>query len=138
MIFFTDENISKNAAYMLTIFERKHKIRAHCDYFEPGTPDPEWLKVLASWNESETTVVVCGDGRILRNKVQKRILKECGLMFVYLAPGWTTIEWEDFAWKIIKVWPNIVKNVEEATYPMVFEVTVGSLKIQTRGRISNL
>jgi len=59
---------------MLTIFERKNGIRVHCDYFEPRTPDPEWLKVVASWNESETTVVVCGDGRILKNKVQKRVL----------------------------------------------------------------
>lgn len=138
MIFFTDENISKNAAYMLDNFEQKHEVRACLDYFDRGTPDTEWMRVVASWDESDTTVVVCGDGRILKNKVEKQVLKECGLMFVLLAPGWLHLEWSVFGWKIVKAWPHIVKNIEQARYPMVFEVPVSGLKIQTRGRISNL
>jgi len=138
VIFFTDENISKKAAQMLDIFEPKHEVRACLDYFDEGTPDIEWIHAIASWNEGESTVAVCGDGRILRNKAEKRVLKECKLMFVYLAPGWTNLQWPVFAWKIVKVWPDIVRNVEQARYPMVFEVASSSLKIQSRGRISNL
>jgi len=138
VIFFTDENISKRAAYMLDSFERQHQVRAYLDYFDRGVPDTDWIPVVASWNENDTTVAICGDGRILKNKVEKQVLKEYNLMFVYLAPGWTNIEWSVFGWKIVKVWPNIVKNVEQASYAMVFEVAVGNLKIQTRGRISNL
>ena len=138
MIFFADECISKNAAYMLDIFERQHQVRACLDYFDKGTPDIDWMQAIASWNKTETTVAVCGDGRILKNKVQKRVLKECELMFVYLAPGWTNLQWSVFGWKIVKVWPDIVKNVEQARYPMLFEVAAGGLKIQARGRISNL
>lgn len=138
MIFFTDENISKKAAQMLAIFEPKHEVRACKDYFDEGTPDTEWMPAIASWNGGQPTVAVCGDGRILKNRVEKRVLKECKLMFVYLAPGWTNLQWPVFAWKIIKVWPDIVRNVKQARYPMVFEVAASSLKIQSGGRISNL
>ena len=123
---------------MLDNFERQHQVRACLDYFKEGTPDTEWMQVIASWNETETTVAVCGDGRILKNKVEKRVLKECELMFVYLAPGWTNLQWPVFGWKIVKVWPDIVKNVAQARYPMLFEVAVSGLKIQARGRISDL
>ena len=138
MIFFTDENISKNAAHMLDIFEQKHQVRACLDYFEQGTADTDWMQAIMSWGENETTVAVCGDGRILKNKAEKRVLKECQLMFVYLARGWTNLEWSVFGWKIIKVWPDIVKNVEQVHCPMVFEVAAGSLKIKAIGRINNL
>jgi len=138
VIFFTDENISKKAAYMLDIFEQKHQVRACLDYFDQGTPDTVWMRDIASWDENEPVVAVCGDGRILKNEVQKRVLKECKLMFVYLARGWTNLRWEVFAWKIIKAWPDIVKNVQQARHPMVFEVSAGGLKVQASGRISDL
>ena len=136
MIFFTDECVPTNAARMLSYFEQEHEVRAHEDHFEKGTPDTDWMQVLAKWNE--TTIVISGDGRILKNKAEKRVLKECGLTFVYLALGWTNTVWREYGWKIIKVWPDIVRNVVDARYPMVFEVMVGSLKVQPVGHISNL
>lgn len=144
MIFYTDENISKYAAYMLRIFEQRrqsqahHQIIAHLDKFKQGIPDIEWMKEIASWNDNSTTVAVCGDGRILKNKAEKQVLKECNLMFVYLAPGWTNLQWPEFAWKIIKIWPDIVRNVEQANCPMLFEVASRSLKIKTMGHINSL
>jgi hypothetical protein len=138
VIFFTDENISKNAAYMLSYVEPRHQVRAHLDYFKGGTPDTDWLREVASWNEDETTVVVCGDSRILKNKVERQVLKECELMFVLLAPGWLHLKWPVYAWKIVKAWPDIVKNVEQARYPMVFEVMAGTLTVNPRGRVSKL
>ena len=121
---------------MLSYFEQKHEVRAYLDYFQRGARDTEWMSTIAKWNEK--VVAVCADGRILRNKVERHVLKECGFSFVYLAPGWTNIEWPTYGWKIIKVWPEIVKNAEEARYPMVFEVKVASLKIQSYGRIQDL
>lgn len=135
MIFFTDECISPRAAYMLDQFDRKHAVRAFPDSFGAGTPDVEWMREVASWDND--VVVVCGDGRILRNNVEKKVLKGCGFKFVYLAPGWTNLKWDVFAWKIIKVWPDIIRNIEQARYPLVLEVTVG-LKVQSWGRIDNL
>ena len=123
---------------MLGYVEPRHQVRAHLDYFKGGTPDTEWLREVASWNEDETTVVVCGDSRILKNKVERQVLKECELMFVLLSPGWLHLKWSVYSWKIVKAWPDIVKNVEQARYPMVFEVMAGTLRINPKGRVSKL
>ncbi|MBN2020637.1 MAG: hypothetical protein JW749_10490 [Sedimentisphaerales bacterium] len=132
MIFFFDECISEYAARMLGSFDRRNEMRASIDNFDKGTPDEEWLPKVSSWGDR--TVVVSGDARILRNQVQRQVLKECKIAFVYLAPGWTKLPWEEYAWRIVKVWPDIVKNVEQAPYPSVFEVSLG-LKVQPEGRI---
>jgi len=138
MIFFTDECIPLNAAHMLNHFEQEHEVRGSLDYFAPGTPDTNWMRVVTSWSNDKATVVVSGDGRILKNRVEKHVLKECGLMFVYLASGWMHLAWRDYGWKIVKVWPDVVRNVVEAPYPMVFDVSVGNLKVRAISRISNL
>ena len=135
MIFFFDANISQYAAHMLGHFDRKNEMRASIDYFKEGTADTEWIPVVASW--SNNPVAVCGDGRILRNRVQKQLLKDHELRFVFLASGWTKQTWEVIAWKIVKVWPNIVRSIKQARHPMVWEVTI-NLKIQPIGRISGL
>ena len=135
MIFFFDENISPYAAYMLSHFDREHQMRASIDSFERGTPDTTWMPIVASWDGDP--VVVSGDGRILRNRAERQVLKECGRMFVYLAAGWTKLPWEEFAWRIVRVWPDVTNSVKEARYPMVFEVS-GGLKVQPIGRIDKL
>jgi len=135
VIFFFDENIPECAARMLGIFDRKHEMRPLLDHFPKATPDIEWIREVAQW--AGDPVAVCADGRILRNEVEKRVLKECGLMFVYLASGWTHTKWDTYAWKIVKVWPEIVRNVEEARFPIILMVTTG-LKVQSLGRIDSL
>ncbi len=136
MIFLFDENISPRAAHMLTCFDEKHELRAFEDYFMRGTRDVEWLRVAGEWDEA-SVAVVAGDGRILRNKVERQALKECRLTFVYLAPAWMHLCWHEFAWKIVRVWPDVVRNVEQAPHPLLFEVSPGG-KLRTLGRISNL
>jgi hypothetical protein len=133
--FFTDENISEYLARMLESFDRKNEIRAHADYFKKGTPDAEWMREVAGWGSD--IVAVCGDGRILKNAAERKVLKECNLMFVHLASGWTCLPWEEIAWKFIKAWPSIVKEVCQANHPMLFEVSVNG-KISSKGRISSL
>lgn len=136
MIFFADENIPIDAVRILTIFEQTHTVRALEDYFAKGTKDVNWMRGIAAWNEPVT--VLCGDGRILKNKVERSVLKECNLMFVHLASGWTNLGWSIYCWKIIKVWPEIVKNVMQASKPMVFEIKPTTLKIQSYGPLQNL
>lgn len=135
MIFFFDENIIEHVARMLGEFDREHEMRHALDYFDRGTSDTEWIPAVASWEGDP--VAVCADGRILRNKVEKQTLKKSGLMFIYMAPGWTHTPWQDYAWKIIKVWPQIVRSVTQARYPMILQVSVG-LKVQEMGRIDRL
>jgi len=135
MIFLCDENFPRRAAYILDQFDSKHEVRAFLDYFEKGTSDTDWMPVAASWNGKP--VAIGGDGRILKNKAERRVLKECGLLFVLLSPGWTHLKWDVFVHKIVGTWPDIVRNVEQARYPMLFEVSIGG-KVRVLGLISGL
>ena len=80
MIFFFDENMIESAARVIGAFDRTHEVRHLLDRFPRGTADVEWIRTVASWEGDP--VAVCADGRILKNAVERRVLKECGLMFV--------------------------------------------------------
>lgn len=136
MIFFTDENISYKAAELLSVFDRRNEIRAHKNYFDPGTPDLDWLGGIAKWTQKPA--VICGDGRILRNKAEMAALRSAGLHFIFLARGWTNMHWSTFAWKIIRVWPSIVANIEKISRPTIFEISAGTLKVERKGLVANL
>lgn len=127
MIFFTDECFMYKANALLEAFDRNNEIRALLDHFERGTPDTVWISKIAQW--APKPVVVCGDGRILRNKVERKVLRDAELTFVCLASGWTNLSWDVFAWKIIKVWPAIVQSAGAVIRPTVFEVSPATLKV---------
>jgi hypothetical protein len=133
--FFTDENISHRVAKLLEAFDARIEVRFFDGEFDKGKPDVEWLRDIAQWQPKP--VVLGGDGRILRNRAELRVLKECDMMFVYLAPGWTNLPWHDFAWKIIKAWPAIVDNVTRARQPSIFEVSASTLKVESRGTVAS-
>ena len=65
-------------------------------------------------------------------------LRDSDLMFVYLASGWTTLKWEEFAWKIIKAWPRITNNVRRANKATIFLIHVKSLKVERICLVSEL
>ena len=75
MIFFFDENMLEKAARMLGAYDPDHEVWHLLDRFPRGTPDVEWMQELAS--DSERPVVVCADGRILKN--QQESSREGGL-----------------------------------------------------------
>lgn len=128
MTFFTDECFMYKANALLEAFDRENEIRALIDCFARGTPDIVWIPEVAKW--SPKPVIVCGDGRILRNKVERRVLADAALTFVCLTSGWTNLDWNTFAWKIIKAWPAIVQNVSRVLRPTVFEISPQTLKVE--------
>lgn len=130
MIFITDENIPSQANKMLEAFDRAHQIRPLTDYFPKGTPDIQWIAGLGGWNPKPA--VLSGDSRILRNSVEAQVLKEAKLMWAALGRGWINIQWEEFAWKIIKVWPDVRNGIVRAIRPAVFEVRLSTLKVEKR------
>jgi hypothetical protein len=128
MIFFTDECFMYRANALLEAFDRENQIRALLDHFDRGTPDVVWIQKVAEW--SPKPIIVCGDARILRNKVERNVLREAQLTFVCLSSGWTNLPWDVFAWKIIKVWPTIVQTAGSVIRPTVFEVSPQTLKVE--------
>jgi hypothetical protein len=128
MTFITDECVVIHANKLLEAFDRLHQIRPLLDYVDKGTPDTIWIPKLASWDPKPA--VICGDARILRNKVERQVLKEAGLMWVCLADGWLNLKWDVYAWKLIKAWPEMRNSITRAVRPTVFVVSAQTLKVE--------
>lgn len=133
MIFFTDECFMYHANALVEAFDRKNEIRPLQDHFPRGTPDIEWISTVSQWTPKPA--VVCGDGRILKNKVERQVLKEAGLTFICLQSGWTNMPWPEFAWKIIFAWPAIA-ICATAIQPTIFEVSAKTMKVEKRYQLA--
>lgn len=135
MNFFLDENLPRRFGPLLSAFDREHTFECHHTNFGAGIPDVDWMSVLGK--RDEKPAIVCGDGRILRNPAELAALKDAGLTFVCLLPAWVHMTWHHQAWKMIKYWPEVVKNVVNAKRPSVFDVT-GRGKVTLRNLLRDL
>lgn len=134
MNFFLDANVSWKAAKLLEAFDNEHQVRHLKDEFDPSVPDIEWISDLAKRDKKPH--VICGDLRILRNRVECNLLNESGLNFFMLNKGWTSLEWRTFAWKIIRVWPDIVQNAGKTMHPSLFSVNQNTYKVALEKRLA--
>ena len=120
---------------MIDEFEEDHTVRHHDTdtRFNPKTPDIEWMTTLAK--DKSGWIVVSGDGRILRHKVERQALREAGLTFFCMGTPWTHMPIHEYAWKFVRVWPEIVRNAGESIdHARIFEVSGGQgLKVRLRG-----
>ena len=112
MRFFFDRNMPPQLARMVDVLEREHTARSYYDddRFTDTTSDVEWIKRLAA--DDPPWIVVSGDGRILKNKIELSALKEARLTFFCLTRTWMHMKIYEQAWKFIKVWPDIVENAK--------------------------
>ncbi|HEX4124504.1 MAG TPA: hypothetical protein VHY37_07235 [Tepidisphaeraceae bacterium] len=127
MIFFTDESFMYHANALVEAFDRKNEIRPMQDHFPRGTPDIEWISAVSNWTPKPT--VICGDGRVLKNKVERQVLKEAGLTFICLRAAGPTCLGRNSPGKIIYAWPAICVCAT-AIRPTVFEVSVKTMKVE--------
>jgi PIN like domain len=133
MRFFFDRNMSPRLARMIDVYDIEHTVRHHDEdpRFHKQTPDTEWMRTLAG--DDPAWVVVSGDGRILRNKAERAVLREANLTFFYLTAQWTHMKVYEFAWKFLKVWPVLIDNADLRA-PRIFEVGGGKgLKVTMLG-----
>lgn len=97
MKFFFDRCMSVRIARMMDAYDALHQVR-HLDddvRFQPETPDTEWIATLAA--DDPTWIVLSGDGRILRNKVERATLQTAGLTFFCMATPWTHMKFSEYA-----------------------------------------
>jgi hypothetical protein len=124
MRFFFDRCMSFRLARMVDAFEASHTARAHDDdsRFNAQSPDTEWMATLAA--DDPPWVVISSDNRILRSKAERQALREANLTFFCMGRPWQRMKIHEYAWKFIRVWPEIVRHaVESVGSPAIFEVT---------------
>jgi hypothetical protein len=105
---------------------KNHTITPHDedDRFNPKATDAEWMTVLGK-DGPPPWIVVSGDGRILRNKAERKVLGETSLPFFCLDKGWPNTPIYEYAWKFMKVWPKIVERPGRGK-GRIFRVLAGS------------
>jgi len=136
MKFILDENISPNLAKMLDAFDPVNEVVHILEYLAPGTADVDLIGELSTWDPKP--VLISGDGRILKNKVELSALKSADLTFFVLAKGWNNLSWEDWGWKSVRAWPKLALEAQKIRHPTVYEVSPGTLKIKRIGRTTEL
>jgi hypothetical protein len=128
--------MSWRLAAMVDVYETDHTARHHDrdERFNEKTPDTDWLSILAA--DDPPWIIVSGDGRILRNKTERQVLREANLTFFCMSRQWGRMKIAEYAWKFIKVWPEIVKSAKASiSAPKIFEVSGGrGLKVSEIGR----
>jgi hypothetical protein len=132
MTFFFDRCVPVCLAHMVAILERGTQLIVHHDddpRFRPTTTDVEWLSAVGK--DRPKPAVISGDARILKRPDEARELRSQNLTFFCLASQWQDMSIQEQAWKFLKVWPEIIRNAEEARQPTVFQVQAGgSLKVE--------
>ena len=127
MIFFLDENFIPKVGLILRAYEDRNQIFLFTDKFQKGTPDVNWIQNAGTWQPKP--IIVGGDGRILRNDVERRILRESGCAYLYLSPGWTNTPVHPYAWKMLKFWPDVINHLHDLNRQAVVELsTNGKLR----------
>jgi hypothetical protein len=139
MNFFFDANTSWRISNMLAAYtEGLHQvvhITKHSDFLHNNTPiggnntpDEEFLEKLSQggldWK------IISGDNRIINTAHQRAALIKSGLTFFCLDRNWSRARASDQAWKIVKLWDDIV-GLARQPGQSIYEIRMGkSLRIE--------
>jgi hypothetical protein len=120
MRFFFDRNMSPRLARMIDIYERDSSVIHHDDdgRFTPTTTDVEWIRALAA--DDPSWVVLSGDGRILKNRVELAALNEARLTFFCMSKAWSHMGLHEYTWKFVKL-PSVIELAKSPSRK-IFEV----------------
>lgn len=127
MRIFFDRSAPIRVAMMVRAIDGEELTIVHHDEdrrFSETTADIEWMTALAS-DGNPKWIVLSGDGRILKNKSERRVLDEAKLPFFVLDKTWPSLGIYEYAWKFMKVWPRIVEMAKKGT-GRIYRVNGGS------------
>lgn len=114
MRFFLDNCISPKFGQALEILAspwQTHEIVHLSTKFARNTPDADWITALAKEGE---WVIVSGDYRIARSKVEQKAWRESGLTAFFFGDRFSERAFWIQAEEIIRWWPKIVLKAQEA------------------------
>jgi PIN like domain len=139
MNFFFDANTSWRISKMLAAdnegFHEIVHITQHPDFMHNNTqtggnitPDEEFLEKLPK--SGRDWKIISGDNRIITTAHQKAALIKSGLTFFCLDRNWSKAKASEQAWKIVKIWDEIVKLAGQPGQS-IYEIGMGKkLKIE--------
>ena len=107
MKYLFDNNLPASYASALNALDKNNEIKHLKEIFEQDTPDIEWMNKLA---KEKNWVIITIDNGIRKNAYERKAWKESKLMVFFLAGRWTNFVYWDKAYRLIKVWPNIIKQ----------------------------
>lgn len=129
MKFFLDNNLSPYLAAALHALSEPHgHIVTHLqDKFSRDVSDVDWITGLGA---EGNWIIVSGDYRITRNAHERAAWQASGLTSFFLERGWMKIPLWDFAWKLVRWWPDIIAQAERIAPGASFSVPVSSSKLR--------
>lgn len=89
------------------------------DRFPANTEDRAWIGALT---EEGGWVVISGDLRIYRNRLEREAWRRSRLIVFFLAPQWGRVRNIEKAWRLLRWWPRIREQVAIVAAPAAFEL----------------
>lgn len=119
-VFFSDENLGRNI-FPQRLREAGLRLEVHLDHFPPGTPDEEWLEVVAKrgW------VLLTLDARLRYNRLERDAIMIHGLAAFVLTGGSSH---EEKAASFLRARPRLRRFLRRHRPPFI-------AKIYTDGRV---
>lgn len=103
----------------------RHSFLAHDNRFSLTTPDHEWVATLAA--DESPPVVLTADERLFKDATNRAAVKASRLTYFCLVQS--TIKGQkvdEYAWKLMKLWPTMVRHAEEQPAPTIYMVRLAS------------
>lgn len=110
---------------MIAGYDQPQRSVLHLDddpRFHRRTTDVEWIGTLAT--DTVKWSVITADARIMTSAPEREAMRQSGLTFFVLTAGWLRFSFHEQAWRLVRLWPEIVARAESGTYK-VYEVSGG-------------
>ncbi|NLF31087.1 MAG: hypothetical protein GX591_09400 [Planctomycetes bacterium] len=134
MKFYFDNNLPIRLARMLNHFDAGHTVSHITEdrRFQHNTPDVDIIASLAA--ESPRPVFLTADMSMYRKvPVERLALADSGLTIVFFRRNFDNLDFPTRAWKLVKLWPQIIAETTRCRVPTMFEITAKAEKVQSLG-----
>lgn len=131
MIPFRDANTSPRLLQLLQLAELRKVGHVYLDIrqapFYDAIPDEAWIPLLSQQATSAhpTIVAFSGDNQILESKTQRSLLKAGGFNYVLATDGFLHLKWPDQAWRYLRAWPHLQREIKQRNSPAVYKLHTG-------------